>query len=215
MNKRYQIKELLNKGEIYGMTAAQYSPKGNIETVSLLLQTGVKIIQYREKNDSKRNMLAELQAIKIITDKNRAILIVNDHLDLCQLIGADGVHLGQEDIPVEEARGLLGEGAIIGLSTHNPQQGREAQLTSADYIGVGPVFETATKPEEPVAGLEYAGYAARFLTIPKVALGGISEKNVSLVEETGIRSICMVKDLLEARDMADKIRKIRSLIRSN
>ena len=209
---RSKIKELLEKGALYGITDAHYSPQGNVAAVCQMLQSGIRIIQYRAKNFAPDTMLEELRELRRLTKQAGALLIVNDHPDLCLQVQADGIHVGQDDLPVAEVRKLLGEGIIIGLSTHNREQGQQALQTSADYVGVGPVFPTATKPHEPVVGLEFAGYVARKLDIAHVAIGGINEKNLPQVLEQGIKSVCMVGDLLQSPDMPAKIQRVQNLL---
>ncbi len=213
MTKRDKIRELLQDGELYGITATQYDSSGNVAIVEKMIRAGLKIIQYRDKTQTKQSMFYEIKKIRHLTQQNDVILIVNDHVDLCQAVDADGVHLGQNDLPVDVARKILGKDKIIGFSTHNSKQGKQAEQTSADYIGVGPVFKTTTKLHEPIAGLEYACFAAQHLNIPHVALGGITEANLEIVLKQGIRSVCLVKDLLESEYLDEKVIRINTILK--
>ncbi len=130
--------------------------------------------------------------------EHAALLIVNDRPDLAAAIDADGVHLGQDDIPVSEARALLGNERLIGLSTHTPEQIEQA--AGVDYIGVGPVHETPTKPGRPAVGLELVRYATAHARLPFFAIGGISTANVDVVREAGAGRIAVVRALTAASD---------------
>jgi thiamine-phosphate pyrophosphorylase len=212
MQLREKIKLLLKTGSLYGITDPVYSQGKNIITAQKLIQGGVKIIQYRAKNLDKGLMYQELIEIRKITQKAGVLLIVNDHPDLCLLTRADGVHLGQGDLPVKEVRKLLGEDKIIGHSTHNKKQGLASTKLPLDYLGVGPMFPTKTKPHEPVSGLPYAKFATAQLHLPLVAIGGITEENLPLVLKQGIKSVAMVGDILLSTDIAAKSRKILTLL---
>lgn len=130
------------------------------------------------------------------------------------LVKADGVHIGQEDLPIEKVRELVGTDMIIGLSTHSPEQAQDAVARGADYIGVGPIFKTHTKKDvcEPV-GLQYLGYVAKNLSIPFVAIGGIKEYNIREVKDRGAKCICMVTEIVGAEDISEKVRCIREKLR--
>lgn len=209
--RKKRIQKVFSQFSLYGITAAQYYPKGNVAIAEAMVQAGLKIIQYREKKPTTVQVIEELKLIREITVQSGVLLIVNDSVDLCKQVNADGVHLGQGDMPVEEARKYLGKEAIIGLSTHNQAQGLEAITTSADYIGVGPVFPTQTKPNEPTAGLDYVDFAVKHLAIPQVMIGGINESNCVEIAKLGGRTICMIRNLLEAKDMVKHAEKVNTL----
>jgi thiamine-phosphate pyrophosphorylase len=137
--------------------------------------------------------------------------IVNDHVDLALLVDADGVHVGQDDLPPDQIRKLVGDGMIIGMSTHSPAQARAAVNSGVDYIGVGPIFATKTKKDvcEPV-GLEYLDYAVNNVTIPFVAIGGIKEHNIAEVARRGARCIALVTEIVGAPDIEAKVRALRA-----
>lgn len=210
--RRSRIKKLLLQGELYGITDFQYSGEDNIQAVRELIAGGIKIIQYREKGRSKGVMYEELIAIRKMTKEHDVLLIVNDHVDLCQMVQADGVHVGQKDLPAEAVRKLLGEDYIVGLSTHNETQGRAALTLPVDYIGVGPTYTTTTKNITKVAGLDYAGFAARELDVPQVAIGGITEERLPEVKARGVKSVCMIGDLLTSENITAKVKRIRTIL---
>ncbi|MFH0728660.1 MAG: thiamine phosphate synthase [Pseudomonadota bacterium] len=200
---------------IYGITAEKFSNgKSNIEVVREMIRGGVSVIQYREKYAHKpiREIYEECLEIREMTRKEGVMFIVNDFVDIALLVDADGVHVGQDDLPVAAVRKLVGN-KLIGLSTHSPEQARAALAAGADYIGVGPIFETHTKDDvcAPV-GLDYLEYAAKNVPIPFVAIGGIKEHNMDEVCRRGARCVCMVTEIVGAADIAATVRKLRDKI---
>ena len=180
------------------------------EITERLLQAGVRIIQYREKEKKAGEMLKECRQIREATRNAGACFIINDHVDIAILADADGVHIGQDDLPVAEVRRLIGPGRIIGLSTHSPQQAGQAVAAKVDYIGVGPLYATQTKKDvcAPV-GLSYLDYVVNNVTLPFVAIGGIKRHNIADVVRHGARCCCLVTEILEAEDIGERIREIR------
>lgn len=139
--------------DIYALTDARLSLGRPLADVAqALLDAGVRILQYREKKLKAGQMLEECRMLRRLTSEAEACFIVNDHIDIAMLVEADGVHIGQEDLPVPEVRRLVGPDMIIGLSTHTPEQARAAAAAGADYIGVGPVFATRTKEDVVAPG---------------------------------------------------------------
>jgi thiamine-phosphate pyrophosphorylase len=140
-------------------------------------------------------------------------LIINDDIDLALALEADGIHLGQDDLPVGPARQLVGDRMLIGLSTHSPEQARKAVTEGVDYIGVGPIYPTRTKKDvcAPV-GLEYLRFAAENITIPWVAIGGIKEHNVAEAIRNGASTVALVTEIVGAPDIKRKIAAIREQI---
>ncbi|WP_300327824.1 thiamine phosphate synthase [Fusobacterium sp.] len=196
---------------IYGITGENFANgKTNIECVEAMIKGGIKIIQYREKNKSMGKKLEEARVIREICRKNNVVFIVNDNIDLALLVDADGVHVGQDDLPPSEVRKLIGDNKIIGLSTHSPEQGKKAfENPDVDYIGVGPIFPTTTKDTAPV-GLEYLDYVVENLNIPFVAIGGIKEHNIDRIIERGAKRICLVSDIVGAPNIEEKVKFLRS-----
>ncbi|HWR43882.1 thiamine phosphate synthase [Sporomusa sp.] len=201
--------------DIYALTAEEYSlGRNNVEVVELLIAAGIKVIQYREKDKKAGQMYAECLRIREMTKKAGVTFIINDHIDLAMLIGADGVHVGQEDLPPTKVRELIGSDMILGLSTHSPAQVKAAvELGCIDYIGVGPIFATHTKKDvcEPV-GLTYLEYVAKNHQIPFVAIGGIKEHNIREVKQCGAKIIAIVTDIVGASDIPAKVQSIRQTI---
>ncbi len=201
--------------DIYAITDSGLSLGRPVEeVVAALLAADVKIIQYREKSKKAGEMLRECRILREMTRKAGACFIVNDHVDIAMLVEADGVHVGQEDLPLAEVRRLVGDTMLIGLSTHSPEQAAEAVAIGADYIGVGPIFATQTKADAcaPV-GLEYLEHVAKTHSIPFTAIGGIKRHNVADVVRRGCRCCCMVSELVGAPDIAARVAEVRAAIR--
>lgn len=179
------------------------SPTENLlEIVESSLKGGLSLVQYRHKGDNDQEKLAIAQKLKKICHKYHALFIINDRVDLAVAVDADGVHLGQQDLPVTLARQLLGSQKIIGLSTTNPEEMQRAIQAKVDYIGVGPVYETPTKPGKAAAGFDYVRYAAQNSPIPWFAIGGIDAGNLSQVMEAGASRVAVVRAIMEAEKPA-------------
>jgi len=174
-----------------------------------LVSAGCTLLQYRNKSGNAREMLEHARALrKLVGD--RARLIMNDRADLCLLAEFDGVHVGQDDLSPESVRRIIGSGRWLGVSTHNPEQLREADLTSADYLAIGPVFSTASKDKpDPVVGLEGVRRARQLTRKPLVAIGGITRANAASVIEAGADSVAVISDLLrDPRKSAEEFFRI-------
>ena len=187
--------------DLYALTDARLSRGRSLrDVVQALLGAGIKILQYREKHLPMGKMLEECRMLRAMTLEANACLIIDDHVDLALLCKADGVHIGQDDLPLADVRSLCGKDMIIGVSTHSPEQAVQAMNRGADYIGVGPIYATKTK-EEVVApvGLSYLRWVAENIHIPFVAIGGIKEHNVAEVcaKVRAVRSV-MQKTLSQA-----------------
>ena len=203
------MKNNILPGGIYGITAEEYSlGRSNFEVVKAMIEGGIKIIQYREKeNKTLRKQFEECLKIRELTRKNNVLFIVNDHIDIAQMVGADGIHLGQDDISIKEARKIFK--GIIGLSTHSTEQARKAVEDGSDYIGVGPIYHTKTKKNVcPAVGLEYLKYVAGNIKIPFVAIGGIKEHNIKEVISLGAKTIAVVTEITGSKDIQGMIKKL-------
>jgi len=210
------MKKNMADWDIYCLTDAGLARgRDTVEVVRAMLQGGARVIQYREKDKKAGEMLRECMEIRKLTRDAGCCFIVNDHIDVAMLCDADGVHVGQEDIPVPEVRRLVGDGKIIGLSTHSPEQCCDAVAQGADYIGVGPVFFTRTKKDvcAPV-GFEYLDYVAANHTVPFVAIGGIKEHNIEEVAAHGARCCALVSAITGADDIAATVAGLRGRLRS-
>ena len=218
MNRDQPQKKPLPHG-LYGITAERFSAgRTNVEVARLMLAGGIRLIQYREKRPHKSfaAMLEECRAIRALTREAGALFIVNDYPCLAQLVDADGVHVGQDDLPVTELRRLLGPDKLIGLSTHGPEQAAAAVKEGADYIGVGPIFATQTKEDvcAPV-GLGYLDHVVRTCPLPCVAIGGIKEHNLAEVMGHGARTVCLVTEIVGAADIPATVRRLQAACRAS
>jgi thiamine-phosphate diphosphorylase len=156
-----------------------------------VLRAGVGWVQYRDKDASRRKIYEESIKIRDLAGKHNAVFIVNDYSDIALAVDADGVHLGQDDLPVKEARKILGKGKIIGVSTHSIEQALEAEQAGADYIGFGPVFHTSTKDAGISKGIDLLKEIRNKVSIPVVAIGGINFENIHSVLETGVDGVAI------------------------
>lgn len=166
--------------------------------VEAALAGGVDIVQLRDKHASDAELVEAGRRFRRLTRAAGALLVVNDRPDLAVACDADGVHVGQEDLPVAEARAVVGPERLVGLSTHSPEQIRAA--AGADYLGVGPVFATPTKPGREPVGLELVREAARVAQVPWFAIGGIDLRTVSQVVAAGATRIAVVRAIGDAAD---------------
>ena len=179
------------------------------------IRGGVDIIQLRSKAASDAEILAAARRYAAVCAAHGVVFILNDRPDLVAEAGADGVHVGQDDVAVTEARRLVGGARIVGLSTHSPAQiDAAAREPGVDYIGVGPVHATPTKPGRSAVGLELVGYAAAHAATPFFAIGGINRDNVAAVRDAGARRIAVVRALTASDDPGAAARHLRSAIGS-
>jgi thiamine-phosphate diphosphorylase len=181
---------------LYAITDRQLSNCAHEEIVRMMIAGGARLIQLRDKETSARELFDAARDCLKHTRPAGVTLIVNDRVDVALAADADGVHLGQEDLSVEEAREILGEGKIIGVSTHSLDQFRSALESTADYIAVGPVFQTRTKENaHPVVGLELLREAKKLTDRPIVAIGGIKVENAAEVMAAGADCVAAVSAL--------------------
>ena len=186
----------------------QISSRSPESVLRELLQGGVKMIQLRAKAMSSRDFFQLAQRARELTAPYDCKLIVNDRIDIALGSAADGVHLGQEDLPLQVGRKLLGD-RLIGISTHSLEQANEAEANGADYIGFGPLFGTATKNTGYTArGLEMLARIRAAVALPIVAIGGITEANIRDVWQAGADSAAIISDILKAEEVAAKVRAI-------
>lgn len=178
-----------------------------------MISADISVIQYREKDKKIRDKYQECLKIRELTREAGVVFIVNDNIDLALAVGADGVHIGQDDLPPEKVRELMGGKMLIGLSTHSPSQARDALKAPVDYIGVGPIYPTKTKKDvcDPV-GLTYLEYVVKNVNIPFVAIGGIKEHNIAEVSARGARCIALVTEIVGATNIQVKIKALRKVM---
>jgi thiamine-phosphate pyrophosphorylase len=173
---------------------------------------GVDIVQLRDKHLSDGELVAVANAARALCERLGALFIVNDRPFIARETGADGVHVGQDDMPVAEVRELVGPDMLIGLSTHAPAEIDAADAALVDYIGVGPVHETPTKPGRPAVGLELVRYAAAHAAVPFFAIGGLHAGNLAETIDAGARRAVVLRAIAGAEDPQRAARALRNLL---
>lgn len=182
------------------------------DITTMVLRGGVKWVQYRDKVRSRREIYEEAVRLRKSTKDYNAILIVNDYTDIAYCVNADGVHLGQDDLPLKGARRIIGKKKIIGISTHNLEQAIEAERDGADYIGFGPVFQTMTKDAGEPKGTDMLREVKTKVKIPVVAIGGINLENIMSVLDTGIDAIAVASAILIG-DIEENVRRFMDFLK--
>lgn len=189
--------EKLKSAQLYLVT----SPHQNLfAIVEAALKGGLSLVQYRNKDVDDNVQIAEGKKLCRLCHQYGALFLMNDRADLALAVNADGVHLGQQDLPISVARKILGPNKIIGRSTTNPHEMASAIAEGANYVGVGPVYQTPTKPGKPAAGLDYIRYAAKHASIPWFAIGGINAQNIQNVIQAQAQGVAVVRAIMEAKD---------------
>ena len=200
--------------DLYVITDAALAPgRSHLEVARAALAGGADAVQLRDKTATAQNLCAVASEIQPQARKFGAAFVVNDRVDVALLTGSDGAHLGQADLPCHEARRLLPRPSILGVSVATVAEAKKAVKDGADYLGVGPVFATPTKPDagEPI-GLERLAELVRAVPIPVVAIGGIHHDNVIAVLGTGVAGVAVVAAVVSAPDMAAAARALKSRI---
>lgn len=188
--------EALGHTRLYPITDRGLSNRSLAEQVEVLSNAGARVIQLREKRLSPSDFYREARGAITIAKERGVKIIINDRADLALALEADGVHLGQDDLPPEAARSLLGPNAIIGFSTHNLEQAALTAKLRIDYLAIGPVFSTSTKENpDPVVGLEVVAAVKRVVSVPLVAIGGITAANAASAFEAGADCVSIISDL--------------------
>ena len=177
-----------------------------------VLRSGVRWVQYREKGKSRQEVYEEADRLRKLTQDFNAVLIVNDYADIAMCVNAVGVHLGQEDLPLREARKIMGKNRIVGISTHSLEQAIEAEKGGADYIGFGPVFHTTTKDAGSPKGVNMLREVKKQVTIPLVAIGGINLENIQLVLDAGADAVAVASAILSG-EIEENVKKFMEIIR--
>jgi thiamine-phosphate pyrophosphorylase len=189
--------------------------KGYEYLTELLVDEEVPFVQLRMKNAHEKQIIDTALRMRKITESSNTLFIVNDNPHIAKEVGADGVHIGQDDMSYEKVRSIVGDDAIIGISTHSPEQTKNACLVKPDYIGVGPVWATPTKQiADPAIGLDGMKEMLSISTVPAVCIGGIDLSNLASVLESGAQNFCMVRQFTQSenpKQVLDEIKRIYSL----
>lgn len=205
-------RERLERARLYVLLSGSQCPAALDWTIARAAAGGADVIQLREKSMPDRQLLARAREVRSWTRSAGVLFIVNDRPDIARLAEADGVHLGQDDLTVAEARRIMGPDALIGVSTHTIEQLRQAVLDGADYVGIGPVFPSPTKRFDHFPGLEFVRAAATETTLPAFALGGIGPGNVGAVVAAGGRRIAVSSAVAAADDPEQAARQLRAAL---
>ncbi len=199
--------------DLYPVTdAGQSLGRSNYQVLEGIIAGGARIVQLREKNLTKRGLHDMAAHFRQATEAAGVLFIINDHIDIALSVGADGVHLGQDDLPLGAARGIAPE-LIIGVSTHSLEQALAAQAGGADYVNIGPIFPTGTKatPMEPLGPGAIRDIAPR-LEVPFTVMGGINRGNIGQVLGAGARKVAVVTAVTKAADIAAAVSELRGMI---
>lgn len=200
---------------LYVILDAGLLPTGELNCAKMLAECGVRLVQYRNKRAPARELLRISRQLAEFFETKDVSFIVNDRPDVACLAGAAGVHVGQEDLSVEDARGFVGPGKWVGVSTHNREQIRRAAASSADYVAVGPIFSTGTKENpDPVVGTELIREARAMTAKPLVAIGGITLDRTREVLEAGADAVAVLSDIWQAPEPKRRIEEYVKLFAS-
>jgi thiamine-phosphate pyrophosphorylase len=194
---------------LYVVTEGGHDAPRVVDVVRAACDGGADVVQLRRKGEEGLALLRLAERCRAVTAAAGVVFVVNDRLDVAMACGADGVHLGQDDLPLSAARSLWPAG-LVGRSTHSLEQALAAQAEGADYIGVGPVFATPTKPGRPAVGLGLVRDAAASVRIPWFAIGGIDATTLPSVLDAGARRVAVVRAVCSASDVAAAARSLRA-----
>ncbi len=194
----------------YFITDASLSRSGNLSDVKAALDAGVSVIQYRNKTGSSRELYEEAKMLREIC--RGALFLINDRADIALAVSADGIHIGQSDLPLAVARRILGKEKVIGVTVHNAEEARDAEEGGADYLGLSPIFETSTKKDAgKPCGVEMIRKVKKAVKIPVVAIGGINLENAGEVVSAGADALCAISNVVAAEDVRKRIEKYQKL----
>ena len=197
----------------YFITDSGLSSAGNISDVKQAEACGVCVVQYRNKNAETREMYEEALRLREIC--RNTLFLINDRIDIALAVDADGVHLGQSDMPYRAARKMLGHEKIIGITVHNLAEAIEAQRSGADYLGVSPIFQTATKSDAgKPAGIALIEEIRAQVDIPLIAIGGIDLGNAPEVIKSGADGLCAISAVVSKESVGEEIRKFQELFKA-
>lgn len=206
-------KKLLKESRLYVIVDKEVSghrPIFNI--VSKIIDSGADIIQLRDKASKKESLLKEAYKLRRLLINTKTIFIINDHVDIAKIVDSNGIHLGQNDLALGIARRLLGKDKIIGKSCHNLKQAIEAQKSGADYISIGPIFSTPTKPEYKAIGLDLIKKLKEAIHIPFFVIGGINESNINDILSLGLKRVAVCRAVCQAKNISLAAKKLYKIL---
>ena len=196
-SKCKKSEEILKENDLYVITDQK---ENLLQIIEEILIAGVRIIQHRFKRGTDKDYLQEAIKIKNLCKRYNSLFIINDRVDIALASDADGIHLGQDDLDLKTARKLLGFSKIIGISANNEIDISNALKEGCDYIGIGPVFETATKKNKKPIGIKKIKTLTKDLNIPWFAIGGIKSNNISYLKRNGVKKVALVSQLMNSED---------------
>ncbi len=206
--------ECLADARLYVLLDGRLSMEAFTALAMSLVEAGTDVLQLRDKRLSDRELIARARRLRELTRGTKTLFIVNDRPDIARLADADGVHIGQEELSVKDARRIVGPQALVGVSTHSIEQARSAVVDGANYIGVGPTFPSSTKDFESVAGLDLVRSVAAEIRLPAFAIGGITLANVAEVLAAGIPRVAASAAIVETDDPAESVREFTRRLRA-
>lgn len=198
---------------LYVILDAALLPNDPVQYLKKLMEAGARLFQYRNKTASTRELLQASQALNVTARQENATFVVNDRPDIARLVWANGVHVGQEDVSVSAARAIVGPEALVGVSTHSLRQFAAAAESDADYIAIGPVFETRSKSKaDPVVGLELIREARKLTAKPIVAIGGITLERATDILQAGADSLAVISDIWTSRNPVARVKQYLEIL---
>ena len=201
--------DFLNRIKLYILISSSIAAKPIIETTRLVIDGGADAIQLREKTISDSEFITLASEVRDITTKSDTLLIINDRVHVAREVNADGVHLGQQDMSILEARDIIGDEKIIGVSTHSVIQAKQAQKDGADYIAIGPIYPTKTKDYEPSVGIKIIREILGTVNIPFIAIGAITLENIDDVLKAGASRIAVCSAIIGSKDIYSSTRQFK------
>jgi len=201
--------DFLNRIKLYILISSSIAAKPIIETTRLVIDGGADAIQLREKTISDSEFITLASEVRDITTNSDTLLIINDRVHVAREVNADGVHLGQQDMSILEARDIIGNQKIIGVSTHSVVQAKQAQKDGADYIAIGPIYPTKTKDYEPSVGIKIIREILGTVNIPFIAIGAITLENIDDVLKAGASRIAVCSAIIGSKDIYSSTRQFK------
>lgn len=189
-----------------------YSDEKFLDIIATACAQGVTLVELREKSVSSRRYLELATAVKRITDQYDVPLIIDDRVDICLAVGADGVHVGDSDLPVAVVRELIGPNRILGVSVKDAHRAAEAFAQGADYFGIGAIYPTQTKVITKHTSMATLKAITKSVTIPVNAIGGLKTHNIATLQGAGIAGVCVVSEIMQAVDVASKVKQLRKAV---
>lgn len=203
----------ISEARLYVLVTSSLARHAALDTARMAIEGGADVIQLREKEMPDEEYLRLAEEMRTVCRRAGALFVVNDRAAIARLVGADGIHVGQDDLPAHEARAILRPGKVLGVSTHDPAQARKAQSEGADYIGVGPIYPTSTRGYEKGVGVSFIREAAHEVAIPFFAIGGITLDRLDEVIAAGATRVAVSSAIIGAKDVAGTARKFKDKLR--